>query len=144
MVQHPILACKKVESDIYCCFMLECARLKCHSCLWISYICLQIPNLAHIYLIGFYEEREFALYVSAISNELKVPVRYCPHKSWTCFRAHMKYRFVLISNDKMDLSLISEYLAFTMHGLESSDGKKRWWWYIYFLCGSIWAMGWCI
>ena len=37
----------------------------------------------------------------------------------------MKYRFVLISNDKMDLSLISEYLAFTMHGLESSDGKKR-------------------
>lgn len=55
MVQHPILACKK------------------------------IPNLAHIYLIGFYEEREFALYVSAISNELKVPVRYLredkPHGS---------------------------------------------------------------
>jgi len=37
--------------------------------------CLQIPNLAQIYLVGFYEEREFALYVSAISNELKVPVR---------------------------------------------------------------------
>lgn len=36
---------------------------------------LQIPNLAQIYLVGFYEEREFALYVSAISNELKVPVR---------------------------------------------------------------------
>lgn len=37
--------------------------------------CLQIPNLAQIYLIGFYEEREFALYVSSISTELKVPVR---------------------------------------------------------------------
>lgn len=55
MVHHPILACKK------------------------------IPNLVHIYLIGFYEEKEFALYVSAISNELKVPVRYLredkPHGS---------------------------------------------------------------
>lgn len=55
MVHHPILACKK------------------------------IPNLAHIYLIGFYEEREFTLYVSAVSNELKVPVRYLredkPHGS---------------------------------------------------------------
>ncbi|XP_071731654.1 uncharacterized protein [Rutidosis leptorrhynchoides] len=55
MVHHPIFACKK------------------------------IPNLAQIYLVGFYEEREFALYVSSISNELKVPVRYLkedkPHGS---------------------------------------------------------------
>ncbi|CAN0900710.1 Mannose-1-phosphate guanyltransferase alpha [Linum grandiflorum] len=55
MVHHPISACKK------------------------------IPNLAQIYLVGFYEEREFALYVSAISNELRVPVRYLredkPHGS---------------------------------------------------------------
>ncbi|KAK4767890.1 hypothetical protein SAY87_003031 [Trapa incisa] len=47
--------------------------------------CKRIPNLAQIFLIGFYEEREFALYVSAISNELKVPVRYLkedkPHGS---------------------------------------------------------------
>ncbi|XP_043813123.1 mannose-1-phosphate guanyltransferase alpha isoform X1 [Manihot esculenta] len=47
--------------------------------------CKRIPNLAHIYLVGFYEEREFALYVSSISNELKVPVRYLredkPHGS---------------------------------------------------------------
>ncbi|KAK4795051.1 hypothetical protein SAY86_013045 [Trapa natans] len=47
--------------------------------------CKSIPNLAQIFLIGFYEEREFALYVSAISNELKVPVRYLkedkPHGS---------------------------------------------------------------
>lgn len=46
MVHHPILACKK------------------------------IPNLSHIFLIGFYEEKDFALYVSSLSNELKVPVRY--------------------------------------------------------------------
>lgn len=47
--------------------------------------CKRIPNLAQIYLIGFYEERDFALYVSSISNELKVPVRYLredkPHGS---------------------------------------------------------------
>ncbi|XP_074279417.1 uncharacterized protein LOC141604803 isoform X2 [Silene latifolia] len=55
MVHHPISACKK------------------------------IPNLVQIFLIGFFEEREFALYVSSISNELKVPVRYLkedrPHGS---------------------------------------------------------------
>nr|ABF48494.1 putative GDP-mannose pyrophosphorylase [Linum usitatissimum] len=47
--------------------------------------CKRIPNLAQIYLVGFYEEREFAWYVSAISNELRVPVRYLredkPHGS---------------------------------------------------------------
>ncbi|KAI3785744.1 hypothetical protein L1987_44869 [Smallanthus sonchifolius] len=47
--------------------------------------CKRIPNLVQIYLVGFYEEREFALYVSSISNELKVPVRYLkedkPHGS---------------------------------------------------------------
>nr|GEW61417.1 mannose-1-phosphate guanyltransferase alpha [Tanacetum cinerariifolium] len=55
MVHHPISACKK------------------------------IPNLAQIYLVGFYEEREFALYVSSISNELRIPVKYLkedkPHGS---------------------------------------------------------------
>ncbi|KAL6594966.1 hypothetical protein ACP70R_048069 [Stipagrostis hirtigluma subsp. patula] len=47
--------------------------------------CRRIPNLAQIYLIGFYKEREFALYVSSISNELRIPVRYLredkPHGS---------------------------------------------------------------
>ncbi|KAI3924724.1 hypothetical protein MKW92_015546 [Papaver armeniacum] len=47
--------------------------------------CKRIPNLVQIYLIGFYEEREFTLYVSSISNELKIPVRYLredkPHGS---------------------------------------------------------------
>ncbi|KAF7123075.1 hypothetical protein RHSIM_Rhsim12G0161200 [Rhododendron simsii] len=47
--------------------------------------CKRIPNLAQIYLVGFYEEREFTMYVSSISNELKVPVRYLredkPHGS---------------------------------------------------------------
>ncbi|CAL5371956.1 unnamed protein product [Camellia sinensis] len=47
--------------------------------------CKRMPNLAQVFLIGFYEDREFALYVSSISNELKVPVRYLkedkPHGS---------------------------------------------------------------
>ncbi|XP_054805324.1 uncharacterized protein LOC129308278 [Prosopis cineraria] len=47
--------------------------------------CKRIPNLAQVYLIGFYEERDFALYTSSISSELKVPVRYLkedkPHGS---------------------------------------------------------------
>ncbi|KAJ4826442.1 hypothetical protein Tsubulata_013634 [Turnera subulata] len=55
MVHHPISACKK------------------------------IPNLARVFMIGFYEEREFSLFVSSISNELKVPLRYLkedkPHGS---------------------------------------------------------------
>lgn len=39
-------------------------------------LCLfQIPDLAQVYLIGFYEEKDFSLYISALSNELKVPVR---------------------------------------------------------------------
>ncbi|EEF44959.1 mannose-1-phosphate guanyltransferase, putative [Ricinus communis] len=49
------------------------------------YACKRIPNLARIFLLGFYEEREFTLYVSSISNEFKVPVRYLkenkPHGS---------------------------------------------------------------
>lgn len=47
--------------------------------------CKRIPNLAQIFLVGFYEERELALYVSSVSNELKVPIRYLkedkPHGS---------------------------------------------------------------
>ncbi|KAL8132388.1 hypothetical protein AgCh_008037 [Apium graveolens] len=38
--------------------------------------CTRIPNLAQIFLVGFYEEKEFSLYVSSISNELRIPVRY--------------------------------------------------------------------
>ncbi|KAL8251289.1 hypothetical protein R6Q59_034982 [Mikania micrantha] len=46
---------------------------------------MRIPNLARIFLVGFHEEREFALYVSSISSELNIPVRYLkedkPHGS---------------------------------------------------------------
>ncbi|KAK4785970.1 hypothetical protein SAY86_002659 [Trapa natans] len=49
------------------------------------YACRRIPNLSQIFLIGFYDEGDFTLYVSSISNELKVPVRYLqedkPHGS---------------------------------------------------------------
>jgi mannose-1-phosphate guanylyltransferase len=58
-------------------------RGSCEISFWIPLP--QIPNLAQIYLLGFYEEREFALYVSSISNELRIPVRYLredkPHGS---------------------------------------------------------------
>lgn len=47
--------------------------------------CKRIPNLVQVFLIGYYNEREFALYSSSVSNELKVPVRYLkedkPHGS---------------------------------------------------------------
>ncbi|GJT14846.1 mannose-1-phosphate guanyltransferase alpha-like protein [Tanacetum coccineum] len=47
--------------------------------------CKSIPNLVRIFLVGFHEEREFALYVSSISSELNIPVRYLkedkPHGS---------------------------------------------------------------
>ena len=38
--------------------------------------CKAIPNLKAIYLLGFYEEKEFALYTSSMSTEIGVPVRY--------------------------------------------------------------------
>eukprot|EP00270_Netrium_digitus_P019450 TRINITY_DN766_c0_g1_i2.p1 TRINITY_DN766_c0_g1~~TRINITY_DN766_c0_g1_i2.p1 ORF type:complete len:412 (-),score=117.95 TRINITY_DN766_c0_g1_i2:223-1458(-) len=38
--------------------------------------CKKIPDLSHVFVIGFYEEKEFSFYVSAISNELSLPVRY--------------------------------------------------------------------
>ncbi|KAJ7526886.1 hypothetical protein O6H91_16G027200 [Diphasiastrum complanatum] len=78
MVHHPILACRK------------------------------IPNLAHIYLIGYYEEREFALYTSALSNELKIPVRYLreekPHGS-----AGGLYHFqnLLLEDDPKDILVLN-------------------------------------
>ncbi|XP_057769469.1 uncharacterized protein LOC130989518 [Salvia miltiorrhiza] len=47
--------------------------------------CKRMPNLVQVFLIGYYDEREFALYCSSVSNELKVPVRYLkedkPHGS---------------------------------------------------------------
>lgn len=38
--------------------------------------CKAIPNLKAIFLLGFYEEKEFALYISSLSTEIGVPVRY--------------------------------------------------------------------
>ncbi|KAH6755399.1 ADP-glucose pyrophosphorylase family protein [Perilla frutescens var. hirtella] len=38
--------------------------------------CKRLPNLVQVFLIGYYDEREFALYSSSVSNELRVPVRY--------------------------------------------------------------------
>ncbi|KAM0833234.1 hypothetical protein ACQ4PT_064379 [Festuca glaucescens] len=86
MVHHPISACRRVCSlpppPLRLCLALQsCQRINPR----FGSQLLQIPNLAQIYLIGFYEEREFALYVSSISNELRVPVRYLredkPHGS---------------------------------------------------------------
>lgn len=75
MVHHPISACKRVRifldpSLTNCCFQIRGVLDN-----WHLLVLLKIPNLAQIYLVGFYEEREFALYVSSISNELKIPVR---------------------------------------------------------------------
>eukprot|EP00271_Cylindrocystis_brebissonii_P011771 TRINITY_DN29716_c0_g1_i1.p1 TRINITY_DN29716_c0_g1~~TRINITY_DN29716_c0_g1_i1.p1 ORF type:complete len:452 (+),score=73.30 TRINITY_DN29716_c0_g1_i1:119-1357(+) len=38
--------------------------------------CKKIPNLTNIFLIGFYDEKEFTQYCAQLSNELKLPVRY--------------------------------------------------------------------
>lgn len=78
MVHHPILACKK------------------------------IPDLAQVCLIGFYEEKDFSLYISALSNELKVPVRYLredkPHGS-----AGGLYNFqdLLMEDDPTDIVVLN-------------------------------------
>jgi mannose-1-phosphate guanylyltransferase len=59
---------------------------------------LQIPGLVQIYLVGFYDEREFALYVSSISNELRIPVRFVPCPVG-CFRLGGSDRFQTFSWD---------------------------------------------
>jgi len=70
MVHHPILACKK------------------------------IPNLAHIYLIGFYDERLFTLYLSNVSSELKILVRYlCEDKPHGSAGALFKFRDLLMEGN---------------------------------------------
>lgn len=50
--------------------------------------------MAQVFLLGFYEEREFALYVSSISNELKVPVRWDSEFYFNAF--HVLFKFVKV------------------------------------------------
>ncbi|GLJ08966.1 hypothetical protein SUGI_0099410 [Cryptomeria japonica] len=74
MVHHPILSCKK------------------------------IPNLAHIYLIGFYDERLFTLYLSNVSSELKIPVRYlCEDKPHGSAGALFKFRDLLMEDSPKEI-----------------------------------------
>lgn len=74
MVHHPILACKK------------------------------IPSLAHIYLIGFYDERLFTLYLSNVSSELKIPVRYlCEDKPHGSAGALFKFRDLLMEDNPKEI-----------------------------------------
>lgn len=40
------------------------------------FACQQIPNLSHVFVIGFFEEKEFAPFISSYSAELRVPIRY--------------------------------------------------------------------
>ncbi|KAK2967874.1 hypothetical protein RJ640_029868 [Escallonia rubra] len=67
-----------------------------------------IPNLAQVLLIGFYEERDFALYVSSISNELKVPIRYLredkPHGSAGGF---YYFRDIIMEDDPSHIFLLN-------------------------------------
>lgn len=90
MVHHPISACRRVSRRQFLRPLLLCG-IVVRSCVAVRAVffmrdelldtdAVQIPNLAQIYLIGFHEEREFKLYVSSISNELRIPVRFvsCP------------------------------------------------------------------
>ena len=38
--------------------------------------CARISDLRAIFLVGFYNEEEFAMYVAGLSGEINVPVRY--------------------------------------------------------------------
>ena len=67
--------------ELWCLYVSVCGSYE--TSFWIPL--LQIPNLVQIYLIGFYEEREFALYVSSISNELRIPVRFVSCPDDVCF-----------------------------------------------------------
>ncbi|KAJ8449140.1 hypothetical protein Cgig2_004195 [Carnegiea gigantea] len=107
MVHHPITACKRVSA-----FMLD-RMIGCSNYYFLKWL---IPNLAQIYLVGFYEEREFAVYVSSISNELRVPVslRYIVkleilerrQASWFCWWAY-NFRDIIMEDSPSQIFLLS-------------------------------------
>lgn len=88
--------------------------------------CKRIPNLAQIYLIGFYEEREFALYVSSISTELKVPVRYLkeekPHGS---AGGLYNFRDLIMDDDPSHIFLLNCDVCCSFPLLEMLDAHKK-------------------
>ncbi|PKA59879.1 putative mannose-1-phosphate guanylyltransferase 2 [Apostasia shenzhenica] len=88
--------------------------------------CRRIPNLAQVYLIGFYEEREFALYVSAISNELRVPVRYLredkPHGS---AGGLYSFRDYIMEDDPSHIFLLNCDVCCSFPLPEMLDAHKR-------------------
>ncbi|XP_025984715.1 mannose-1-phosphate guanyltransferase alpha-B isoform X1 [Glycine max] len=88
--------------------------------------CKRIPNLAQIYLLGFYEEREFALYVSSISNELKVPVRYLkedrPHGS---AGGLYHFRDLIMEEDPSHIFLLNCDVCCSFPLPEMLDAHKR-------------------
>ncbi|XP_014496982.1 mannose-1-phosphate guanyltransferase alpha-B [Vigna radiata var. radiata] len=88
--------------------------------------CKRIPNLAQIYLIGFYEEREFALYVSSISNELKIPVRYLkedrPHGS---AGGLYHFRDLIMEDDPSHIFLLNCDVCCSFPLPEMLDAHKR-------------------
>ncbi|KAH8964976.1 hypothetical protein BDL97_04G093200 [Sphagnum fallax] len=96
MVHHPILACKK------------------------------IPNLAQVFLIGFYEEKEFALYISTLSNELKVPVRYLqedkPHGS---AGGLYKFKDFLMEDDPDDVVVLNCDVCCSFPLTEMLDAHRK-------------------
>ncbi|KAM7471350.1 hypothetical protein LguiA_009533 [Lonicera macranthoides] len=88
--------------------------------------CKRIPNLAQIYLVGFYEEREFALYVSSISNELRVPVRYLkedkPHGS---AGGLYNFRDLLMEDDPSHIFLLNCDVCCSFPLPEMLEAHKR-------------------
>ncbi|KAK3002314.1 hypothetical protein RJ639_021439 [Escallonia herrerae] len=79
-----------------------------------------IPNLAQVLLIGFYEERDFSLYVSSISNDLKVPIRYLredkPHGSAGGF---YYFRDIIMEDDPSHIFLLNFDIccSFPLHNM---------------------------
>ncbi|KAF5758534.1 putative mannose-1-phosphate guanylyltransferase [Helianthus annuus] len=88
--------------------------------------CKRIPNLAQIYLVGFYEQREFALYVSSISNELKVPVKYLkedkPHGS---AGGLYKFRDLIMEDNPSHIFLLNCDVCCSFPLPEMLDAHKR-------------------
>ncbi|KAJ8428272.1 hypothetical protein Cgig2_009971 [Carnegiea gigantea] len=94
MVHHPILACNR------------------------------IPNLAQIYLVGFYEEREFALCVSSISNELRVPILEGRQTSWFCWWA-VQFQDTIMEDSPSQIFLLNFDVCCSFPLPEMPDAHRR-------------------
>eukprot|EP00475_Leptophrys_vorax_P008459 TRINITY_DN15490_c0_g3_i1.p1 TRINITY_DN15490_c0_g3~~TRINITY_DN15490_c0_g3_i1.p1 ORF type:complete len:392 (+),score=26.07 TRINITY_DN15490_c0_g3_i1:123-1298(+) len=70
--------------------------------------CQQIPNLSTVFVIGFFEEKEFAPFISSYSAELRVPIRYLREdKSHGSAGGLFHFRNIILQDEPTNIFVIN-------------------------------------